>query len=420
MALPPLAVIATAATAATLIMDTAKRIVDVPLRVATKVSDRVSKIESNTSLSLTGYTKQATLRSRVYIDGALANEPIIPQVIRSIHTMYAGLILTALQLNQFVTSGKTVQDFVGTVATEAFDEPYHDVRSDLEDLLVGLEVLSADEAKKKINDVMNDPQYELHDVAKEAERRQKESLKTLGIPPKPSAADVKTISEVRVAPPEIASVGKLIEVTLTNPDNPGASAKLTLIVQMVPYLIPSKLAYLFICKDTRLSFSQRVLQWKAGEISFFRDLLFQVDQINKSYEIAKNDPSKLFYDFMAQVAKKDRALVTKHLSQTDASKSHNLANSVMLFTNETVERAKAESGIDLHNKAARQRYFNDTYAMVIVVVDTLYNQVTMYFNGIDDVGVYSFSAFDDKSGKDSGLDLIKALAQFTGGKAPRF
>lgn len=430
----PIIVSAMTTAAASIIVDRAKDIILHPIKTIQTATDWKSTSNMNSSLSLTQYTKQVVLRSRVYIDGSLADEPTIPTIVKALHTMYAGLIMTALQMNQLITKGKTVQDFIGAVATEALEEPYHDVRDDFADQMASLEALTPDEARNIFNAAPTDTTYELNDVMDEVDRRRVEaeqnkqkSLRELGREKapepekKPSPYETRGVTEAKLAPPEIASVGKLIDVTITNPDHPGESAKITLMVQMVPYLIPTKLAHLFISKDTRLSFSQRILQWKAGEISFWRDLILNVDQINRSHDIAKQDPSKVFYDFMSNVAKKDRATVSKNLARDDHAKSHNLANSVMIFSKEAVAQAKAETGVDLHDAGARARYFSSTYAMVICVVDREYLQVTMYLNGIDDVGVYPFSAFESKShDKDGGLDFMKVLSQFTGGKAPRF
>lgn len=397
----PVALGAAAANSAAIanIIGVAKQVFDVVRTGVAKVDAR----QQNSTLSLIGYTRQTTLRSRVYIDSSLIDEEVIPKIVRAVHTMYAGLILNALHLNQFVTQGKTVQDLLGTVSTEAF-VPYHNVSADIAGLAASLESVK-DNKHCKIAAFESLDSTTVED-SEDTKTKKSEDFKT---------------SDVTVAPPTIAPVGKILEVELTNPDNPKASAKLMLTVQMIPYLIPAGMASAFINKDTSLSFRNRVLMWRAGEISFWRDLLLNVDRTNRSYELSKNDPNKVFYEFMANVAKKDRASISKNLIQLSANKSHNLANSVMIFSSEAVARARVESGIDLHDSGVRSRYFRDTYAMMIVVVDPMYNQVTLYMNGIDDVGTYTFAQFDHKSAdKDNGIDLLKIMSMLTGGKAPRF
>ena len=422
MPLPPQALAILATVGATKeIVDLAKTVFNLGSTAVDKANTYVSgydNIKRNSALSLTQYTKQTTLRSRVYIDDSLRDEEVLPGLVKALHTMYTGLILNALQLSQFVTQGKTVQDFIGTVATESMAD-YRDVSQDLTALQGSLEKFTTDESKKILAVGDAEKEYTGDELKTEYNKRKAEALSKLG---KPEQTPDVSLKEVKITPTEIVPIGKLIEVTLTNPDHPDKSAKLMINVQMVPYLIPASIVSMFINKDSSLGFMTRLTQWKAGEISFWKDLLFQVDRINKSYQIAKNDPNKLFYDFMANVAKKDRALVTKNLTQGDASKkTHNLANSVMIFSTDAIAQAKAESGIDLHNKAARNRYFADTYSMVIAVVDPMYHQVTLYLNGIDDVGVYTYAQFEHKSGdKDGGLDLLKVLAQFQNGKSARF
>ena len=407
------------------IVDLAKRLYD---GTVGRVNDNLGT-PTDRVLSLTEHTKQTTLRSRVYIDNSLADQDVIPNVVRALHTMYTGLILNALNLSQFVTSGKTVQDFVGSVATESF-APYRDVQVELAELTASLESFDiysdlrksggfTDTELSLIKELtVKNPKFTKDEIIAEIKRRRGETIQKISTDK--DALKLAT-KDIEVAPPSIAPVGKLIEVELTNPNDGSKSAKILLAVQMVPYLIPAGLAAMFINKDTSLSFGNRLLMWRAGEISFFRDLIFQVDRLSKNYEVAKNDQSRLFYDFMQNVAKKDKATVTKNLAQASATKSHNLANSVMIFSSDAVAQAKAESGIDLHHADVRNRYFRDTFAMMIAVVDPMFNQVTLYMNGIDDVGVYSFSQFySGGSNSNGGIDLIKSLATFTAGKAPRF
>ena len=85
----------------------------------------------------------------------------------------------------------------------------------------------------------------------------------------------------------------------------------------------------------------------------------------------------------------------------------------MIFTEESVAQAKADSGIDLHNAKDRQRYFRDVYAMILVIVDTMHQRITIYFNGIDgelDCSYNDFRPKDSKFDPNMFVEAIQALS----------
>lgn len=86
--------------------------------------------EDKTSSSLFKFVKRSMVISRVYIDDVLANEEITTPIMLNLLDLYIGLILTALNLNSYITSTKKVRDILSTVATEDF-KPITDVRNEL-------------------------------------------------------------------------------------------------------------------------------------------------------------------------------------------------------------------------------------------------------------------------------------------------
>ena len=117
--------------------------------------------------------------------------------------------------------------------------------------------------------------------------------------------------------------------------------------------------------------------------------------------------------FLSTVAKKDKYALADVSSKSAAAHSSNLANSVVVFSEDTVTRAKADSGIDLHNDQDRQRYFRDAYAMIVAIVDPLHQRVTIYFNGLDGALECSYSDFRSKDAKFDPKDFMAALQAFS-------
>ena len=80
----------------------------------------VQNIEESTSMSLFQYTRRSIVNSRVYIDNTLANEDILTPTMQNIMNLYVGLIMTAMNMNQYIQGTKKVRDSMSVVATEDF------------------------------------------------------------------------------------------------------------------------------------------------------------------------------------------------------------------------------------------------------------------------------------------------------------
>lgn len=81
-------------------------------------------VQDATAMSLTQYTQQATVNSRVFIDQKIANEEVIAPLLTTQMNLYAGLIMTALSMNNYITSSKRVRDLIAIVATENYTQNF--------------------------------------------------------------------------------------------------------------------------------------------------------------------------------------------------------------------------------------------------------------------------------------------------------
>ena len=57
--------------------------------------------------------------------------------------------------------------------------------------------------------------------------------------------------------------------------------------------------------------------------------------------------------------------------------------------------------------------------MIVVVMDTMYNDITMYFNSFEAFAKYSFSQMADSASRDT-MNLVTVMKQMSQGQAPRF
>lgn len=350
--------------------------------VALAVVDPESIHDSASNISLTKHFKNTVLTSRIYIDGTLGQDPIVADIARAAQTTYASLIMNALQIDRLVSKTQSVRELLRTVSTEHFNETL---------------VIAADGFAKFCGST-------------EAEA------------PTAGGANLVKSAETGSFP-----IGRVIEVEFRNPEAAGNAPgiKINLMVQIQPYQVSSQIVGEFIRLNASPSFSQRIMQWKAGEISFMKDLILGFDIYDRRRKLLRNDTSGVLTEFLRDQVRKDGTHFSQVLEAIAVGAGRrppkrNIANTVLVFSEESVQRVKGEIGFDLHDPADRAKYFRETYAMLIYVVDPMYNSVKLYMQGIDGVGDYSFDMFKSKGKGNEVVDLLAAIREMDKGRAPRF
>jgi hypothetical protein len=379
--------------------------------------------------AITRITQQTTILSRVFIDDAVVGEPILPNVMRSVHEWYAAQIISALRLSSMVSETKKVQDLLSPVQSghtpkkmvlrsfvgqEAFLTSYLGGAA-LEAFAYGPTNPDGTPTSKEDYSRWRDS---VKDAQVDKDRQDRKDAEAKAIRDKENNV---TIQPMRVSDNRVGPMGELYEVKLTNPNKDGQAITLPLLVQMVPSLIPSDIAPRFVDMNVSPTTWQRWTQRQAGEILFWKDFVFHVDQIKRHQSLLK-DPKKAeaFSTFLKTIAIKDQyALADLNLKGTERQGSSNLANSVIILTEDTVAQAKVDSGIDLHNPNVRDRYFRDTYAMILVIVDPLHQIVTVYFNGLEGTVQAPYSEFRPRDSKFDPKDFLSVLQAFSSNSASR-
>lgn len=436
---------------------------------AVKANDTLNRLKNSVNVnSLTQVTRPFTLRSRVYIDDALARADITTDILKTAQSMYAGMILIALQLQNMVSSGVTVGNILGKIATES-DKPVLDVLGDLDSLSSSLEVYG-DGGSSSRSTSSNNPYGSAGSVGSNADtvrdRRERDARnraeasaaaargKTLD-PSDPESVQrykdaerIKRETSVRldkefpedqtpvetalsskditVSPPDLLPQGKLIDVTLVGTDAKGNQVPqhVTLAVVIQPFLVKSSAAALILDSGALQSFKERLIQKKAGELRFIKDVIFQADRIKKIENGLKEDKSGGFAQFLAETSKKDKSKIVNlwHAFWQTKGKvlSNNFANSILVITEDAARDAKVRFNADVHSAGMRARFFLNTYVMMIWVVDTSFERVTLYMNGVDEAGEYSYAQLSTKKGGGDTANFVQLLSAMSQNRAPRF
>jgi hypothetical protein len=406
----------------------------------------------HTGSALTSWTSQTTILSRMYVDESLLGEPVLPHVSKNLHEWYAAQVIAALQLTQMVDDFRTVNDvmsvvqtghnqrqrgFVGNIASrrvgqETFLENYHGKNFSSADL--GLESFAFEalpygpppprptdgkayrdwvkenhdneDRARKLADNADDRAQAKAD--RDAERNRKFMQRDVNI------KSVKT-SENRIGP-----MGELYEIKLSNPRGDGVSVTVPVFVQMQPSIVPAEIAPRFVDMNVPLPTWQRWTMFRAGEMTFFKDFIFHADYARKKKALLK-DPAaaKAFSEYLATISNKDKYALGDVTDSLNSRQSANLANSVMILSEDAVAQAKIDSGIDLHNPQMRNTYFKNTYTMILVIVDPLHQRVTTFFNGLDGEINASYNDYRPNSKDYDPNAFMTALQAFSSGQIGR-
>ena len=368
--------------------------------------------------SLTSFTKQANIMSRLYIEDTILRDDICVPLVGTLNQLYVSYILAALNLDTRCINGRTVREQFELVATENYniiDEILHNfgksgcvysneetvvkLEPDTQRLPVGRVIELSMTGIQVLNstrvDVTNNSRFE-----KEPTGKSQGNDKKKGTDKNHTATTVQTENAYQF--------------------------KAYLYVQLVPYVLISNVVEGYVSANFDPPISKRWTKYKAGEISFWRDFIFARDMIKKQAKALKQDKDGVILDMLNHQRNAlfrwwEGALNLITGGDIGRSNSHNLANTILITSKATFDKACRENSINFSNGTQRQKFFNKTWSMIICVVDPLYNTVDMYFNGVDMKGTYNFAMINKVGAKgQDNFDLKEVMSAFSQGLTPKF
>lgn len=379
------------------------------------VWDKIRNVVRNAGdTSLSQYTKDTNVFARAYIDYTVTGDDICLPLLGMLNQMYVAFVITALNLDTFCESGRTVSDVVRKVASE----DYKDVIN-----LVGVsksnEVAGTNEAIAEF--------VRGHVIPRTKEKEVLENIKLIDAP----SMEAGPIDLERES--QRLTTGRLIELDILTRQvtednklgNYGSKQtgintfKLYIYVQIFPTIIPPEVCKGFLTANFIPTLAHRWKQVKAGEIRFWKDFVFASDLIKRQKEALKADKTGI----LASMLSNNQGKFVSHIWQLimKGDPSRNLANSFLIMTKDNFRSACMESNVDFNDFVQRQKFFMLTYCLMVVVVDSMSGTVDIYTNGFKLVGNYNY-AMVNKVGtksKDS-FDLKEVMQAMNAGNMPRF
>ena len=359
--------------------------------------ETVRQIEDVTSVSLTQYAKRSIINSRVFIQRECAESEILGDTLRVAMNMYVGFIMTAVNMNQYVNHSQTVRDIMQTVATEGHRHIDCDLIDDIHGAIASYYDKGAVVVPKMFIDIDG------------------------GISETPSSVEGTSGTKLVDTVPREVDIpsGRVIEIKFGDPKNKTSQANTTvnLFLQLTPTFIPESVADAFIGCNFTPTIKQRFLQMNTGEISFWKDFVMSHDLLKRRRKALRTDKSgSLAEMFERQQNAVSNAWLKYILFYKE---KQNIANTILIFDKQTFDAACSRNGLNFKRFDSRQKFFNKTFAMMLIVIDQSYNKVETYFHGLEARGEYTFSQLKGaaKNDKYDLTDIMKAYGQ---GMSPKF
>jgi hypothetical protein len=221
---------------------------------------------------------------------------------------------------------------------------------------------------------------------------------------------VKTVSDLNET--VNLAVGKLVQITFK--ESKGSEVVVDVRIRLTPVVLSNMgVEKIIVSKTDDISLTERYHAWRSGRIKFIRDLIFCQDLIDEKKKAIMNDEEGVYSEIIRRVNNsKKYGLLSSNPSLVSAS-------SIFIISEELARQIEIKFGGSLGNKRVMDKVFENTYAMMLIVVDREYDRVSFYTRGIHASSDFSIKEIK-AANKGRGIDIGDVLKTFTMGQAPSF
>lgn len=345
------------------------------LEVATKKYQKGNKYLNN--VSLIDVTQVARVEPIALIDVDCMNLEYVNDVVETMHTLFSGYYLQAINL----------LGNVGGVSVAKRLAPLNPNRG------IGFE---------SYDDWRLDMQAYAHKLPTS---HNKPALESKGAPVVDRSMNA-TDKEV-VALNEVSNlcVGKLFNVVIRNDDQ---SVTVPVAIRLMVSNLPTNtLVNMLTFKDNfDMDMKERYHAWRAGRLSFIKDLILCRDLIEKHRNAIINDKSGVY----AEMLKRENNNMKSGLLNNNPSLA--TASNLVIISSETLADIEHKINGKFSNFKVRQAVFENTNLMIMAVVDKDWGMTTFYFRGMTEttqVSVRGLRSSKKGGGSSEVLDVMKAF-----------
>ncbi len=213
------------------------------------------------------------------------------------------------------------------------------------------------------------------------------------------------------------TVGKVIEVSFyPNMDNDkeGHRVRVPVVVKLDTMIMPSEaLNRIITANADDMKFGPRFMDALHGRISFIKDFILCQDLIKSQKKALIKDPTNYYSSLLKRVNN------SKVYSALSGNISMAGISSIYVISEEDEGEIRKKIGGNLTNEKTRRIVFDNTSAMMIVVIDKEWERVSIYVRDISGFSQASFDSFRSSTDKSSTM-IADMLKSFTMNTAPSF
>jgi hypothetical protein len=206
------------------------------------------------------------------------------------------------------------------------------------------------------------------------------------------------------------SVGKLYDIKIKNDEN---EAVVKVAIRVMAQVMPtsSLTAMLSVKSMVDNDLKERFHGWRAGRLSFIRDLILCQDLIEKHRNASISDKTGT-YD---EIITRRNDSVTAGLLERNPSMA--VASNLCIMSSDTLEQVEERMMGSIGNMRVRKAIFDTTNMMILAVVDKGYDRITFYHRGISQTSEMSVRDIQ-QSNKGTGPNVLDIMKSFMAGHTP--
>lgn len=358
--------------------------------------------------SLADVTKPLRVEPIAIIDQAIADQPYIQDLMKLNASLFAGYYLQAVNMVMGVGKIDTLRVFDAlnpersSSATLGF-ENYRSSVFDKEVYSKGIPSLEAF-ARPMQAGLLAEYDEQAYTIAQEAYQASVDpSNPTKVVKSTEPVHSLSSGDSQKVYEAENLAVGKLLNVEVRSGDE---KAKLPVMIKLIPAVLPSDTITHIFTAGGRDTWAHRLFLVKSGQIRFMKDFIMGQDMIDAHMKALITDKTGVYQTILDRRRNNvGQAIMSGKLSLADAS-------NVAVISATTFKRSAATLYAKLDDINVRNKFFDNTYLLMLMVVDERWNRVTIYHRGVNLATSYRIE--DVKlAEKSKGQDITEIFKMFS-------
>ncbi len=336
--------------------------------------------------SLIDVSAPARVEPIAMIDADCINLEQLPDLMQSLHSMFSGYYLQAVNMFNTV-DGVTVGQMLSRFNPNAGAS-------------LGFESLRADSSRAHSMEEYRFKLPMVKDMEEAATKRVSMENVKVGTDPMSVIRDASNLA-----------VGKMFHVQLAGGEKP---VTMPVSIRLMAHSVPSRTMVELFSNTNAFDneMGERYHSWKAGRLAFVKDLILCNDLIDKRIRSGITDPDGV----LATIRNRQSGNNTAAVINGAASVAN--ATNLAVLSRTTLSGVEAAQGGPFSNSRVRRAVFDSTNLMIVAVVDKEWDQVEFFFRNLDASTKMGFRELKSANKNDGGqvVDIMKA---YMAGSAPR-